>query len=97
MRRTRTQGPLNVGGYGDQNDLKSKFPDMAASQYLASFLECTVRDRSQSSADYFRTLLPRVADKIGFSQRRTTTSGSYTHLPPAFPLAMLRTHHDPKD
>ena len=63
FRRTRTQGPVNVGGLPD-NDKHSKQPDLSYSDELAWFLQCKARDRTRSSADYFNDLLPLLADKF---------------------------------
>ena len=76
FRRTRSQGPLNIGGLAD-DDKQSKMPDLSHSDELAWFLQCLKRDRSRPSVDYFRQLLPLVADRLGFpSTRRDTTSGT---------------------
>ena len=47
-----------------------------------SFLECVPRDRSTPSADYFRTLLPLITDKITlapFMGRAATAGTGTTH------------------
>ncbi len=75
FRRTRTQGPLNVGGVAD-DDRRSKCPDLSHSEELAAFFNCLVRDRSRPSTEYYRELLPLVAEKLGFPINRNPTSGT---------------------